>query len=112
LEKREDHLDVELFKCLQIWLSWVFLQGMLFLHDNRILHSHLSLDNILFHWNDDGMYISICDWGFSYRVDSPHTSKFTYGTVEEMNKIKAEWLWMDPTLFTIYEQEKLNIAWE
>jgi hypothetical protein len=29
-----------------------------------------------------------------------------------MNKNKAERLWMDPTLFTIYEQEKLNIAWE
>jgi serine/threonine protein kinase len=85
---------------------------MLFLHDNRILHCDLSLDNILFHRDDDGMYIGICDWGFSCRVDFPCTSKFTYGTVEEMNKIKAERLWVDPTLFIIYGQEKLNIAWE
>jgi serine/threonine protein kinase len=81
---------------------------MLFLHDNRILHCHLSLDNILFLWDDDDMYISICDWGFSYRVDSPRTPKFTYGTVEEMNKIKTERLWVDPTLFTIYGQEKVK----
>jgi hypothetical protein len=44
--------------------------------------------------------------GFGSRVDSPCTSKNHYGTVEEMNKNKAQRLWMDPTLFIIYGQEK------
>jgi hypothetical protein len=42
LEKREDHLDVELFKCLRIRLSWAFLHGILFFHNNGILHCDLS----------------------------------------------------------------------
>jgi hypothetical protein len=48
------------------------------------------------------MYISIYDWRFVSRVDSPCTSKYNYGMVEEMNKNKAEQLWVDSTLFTFY----------
>jgi serine/threonine protein kinase len=48
------------------------------LHDNDNLHCDLSLDNILFHRDDDRMYIDICDWGFACRVNSPHTSKYNY----------------------------------
>ena len=54
------------------------------------------------------MYIDVCDWGFACRVDSPHTSKYNYGIMEEMNKNKAERLWIDPTLSTIYGQEKIK----
>jgi serine/threonine protein kinase len=86
-QEKEDQLDVDLFKCLHIRLSWAFLHNMLFLHDNGILHCDFSLDNILFHRDDDRMYIGICDWRISYKVDSPRTSNYNYGTVEEMNKI-------------------------
>jgi hypothetical protein len=63
LEKREDQLDVNLFKCLHIRLSWAFLHSIFFLHDYGISQYDLSLDNILFYRDDDRMYIGICDWG-------------------------------------------------
>ena len=47
------------------------------------------------------MYIDLCDRGIAFRIDSPHTSKYNYGTVEEMNKNKAKQLWVDSTLFTM-----------
>jgi serine/threonine protein kinase len=81
---------------------------MLFLHDNGIFHCDLSPDSILFHKDGDHMYIDVCDWGFACRVDSPRTSKYNYGMVEEMNKVKVKQLWVDPTLFTTYGQEKVD----
>jgi serine/threonine-protein kinase RIO1 len=46
-----------------------------FLRDNDIVHCDLSLDNMLFHMDEDHMYIGTCDWGFAFRIDSPHTYK-------------------------------------
>jgi serine/threonine protein kinase len=83
---------------------------MLFLHDNGIFHCDLSPDSILFHKDGDHMYIDVCDWGFACRVDSPRTSKYNYGMVEEMNKVKVKQLWVDPTLFTTYGQEKVKYS--
>jgi serine/threonine protein kinase len=89
-------------------LSWAFLYGILFLHDNDILNCDLFPNNVLFHKDDDCMYIVMCEWGFACRIDFPRTSKYNYGTVEEMKKIKMKQLSVDPTLFTIYGQKKVN----
>ena len=71
LEKREDQLDVHLLKYLCIQLSCALLNGIDFLYDNGILHCDLTPKNILFHRDDDHIYIGICDWRFACREDSP-----------------------------------------
>jgi serine/threonine protein kinase len=78
-----------------------------FLYDNGILHCDLFLDNILFHKNEDCMYIGTCDWGFAFRIDSPYTSKYNYRIVEEMKKeIKpSNFGWIPHYLLSMYKKK-------
>jgi hypothetical protein len=73
-----------------------------FLYDNGILHCDLSLNTTLFHKDEDRMYIGTCDWEFSFRIDSPRTSKYNYGTMEEINKIKpSNFVWIPHYLLSM-----------
>jgi hypothetical protein len=65
------------------------------MHSNGILHCNLSPNNTLFHmahgWQQLDIYIFVIR-GLLFKVDSPCTSKYNYGTVEKMNKNKAKQL--------------------
>ena len=77
------YLNNYVFDCLGFSYMVYF-----FLRDNDIVHCDLSLDNMLFHMDEDHMYIGTYDWGFAFRINFPRTSIYNYGTVEKTKKIK------------------------
>jgi hypothetical protein len=72
--------NIYVFDCFKLFYTVYFFYMIM------IFCIVIYLQNILFHNDDNHMYIAICDWEFTSRVDSPHTSKYNYGIVEEMNK--------------------------
>ena len=78
---------------LFIWSCWYLGIFYLICYFVSIwyIHCDLSPDNILLHRKGDNMYMSVCDWGFTCRVDFLHQSNYQHGSQRKMevDKLKA-----------------------
>jgi hypothetical protein len=88
-------------------LAWAFINIMHAIHHCGILHNNLSKNNIMLHLSIDklnDMYIGVCDWGETRRLQVMTPS--LYGFAEEWdatNTHKMHW-WVAPKLFFVYNK--------
>jgi hypothetical protein len=71
-------------------------------------------NNILFHRDNDRMYIGICDWGFSCRIDSPriYPTNSLMERWKKQTKLKPSNFGWIPHYLLSMNKKNLNIAWK
>ncbi|MCD4820273.1 MAG: sigma 54-interacting transcriptional regulator [Candidatus Cloacimonetes bacterium] len=53
-------------------ISWQILKGLNFLHERDKLHGDISIDNVLFYLNENGIQVKISDFGLSSLIVAKH----------------------------------------
>ena len=86
-------------------LAWALLHIMNEVHKSHHLHNDLSPDNILLHFPSDEsrVYIGVCDWGLSTKLDEPMQSLYTFTKHEDMVETLQRQYRMDPRVAFLYK---------
>lgn len=88
-------------------LAWALLHIMNEVHKSHNLHNDLSPDNILLHFplDESQIFIGICDWGMTTKLDEPMQSLYTFTNANEMAKTMEKRWWVDPRIVYLHKRD-------
>ena len=74
-------------------------------HKSHNFHNDLSPDNILLHFplDESRVYIGVCDWGLTTKLQEPIQSLYTFTKPEDMAETLRKRYWVDPRVTFLYK---------